>query len=124
MKNKALSIFLASLTLINVSHAKTSICENLLGEWSGRWSDLQHTQAATIHFLTIQGQEFSGYFVLENGEQGNLNGACIVQNNNLGYLIFERTPPFYNPCYGDLAGNSLSVQCQQPDQSGQFSKIK
>jgi hypothetical protein len=122
--SKLLFIFLLSLTTIVFSEPPTTnICRELIGEWNGTWDDLEHVQRATIRFLVLQAQQFRGLYNLEGGQQAQLNGSCTQENDNSGYLVFDLTPPLYNPCYGKLVGDTLAIWCLNPNQSGIFQKI-
>lgn len=122
--SKGIVTLLLCLTSISFSQtAITDSCQRLLGKWDGVWDDLEQVQRADIHFLALQDKEFSGFYTLENGQRGALSGSCTAENEHSGYLVFARTPPLYNPCYGQLDTTHLTIRCLNPNQSGTFKKI-
>lgn len=98
-------------------------CEKLLGQWQGEWDDLKQIQSATVHFNSLEHNQIKGKFVLNNGDNGVLDGACTISNESSGFLTFALTPPFYNPCYGHFTDKILRVWCFEPNEHGTFQKM-
>ena len=107
---------------LSIQMTSAHTCENILGQWNGHWDDLQKIHPAWIQFSSIQDEQFKGEYSLDSGITNPLNGTCTLENSNTEFLVFERVPPYFNPCYGQLITEVLTIWCIDPAQSGSFTR--
>lgn len=100
----------------------SSDCDQLVGSWLGFWKIKEKVQSANVTFDSLFGNEFSGYFILENQTGETLNGTCQETSFDQAKLKFEEEAPLYNPCFGEINGLVLHVWCKHPNQEGWFQK--